>query len=207
MCASISVVFNIWGDPLHILSVQLSLFWSLVLWALAILVSLYFQGEFLLLNLGNLWCSPTVPFLVKWSGNSKHWAEVMVRLTLFVSHLSGITVFLLSDIKCRRSHFSRIFVWFFSLVISGRTNSVLFYSFWPEANLKLVCYWFFNLGSPLLLLHLCPLLLKSETHEHFTEFYVGISIIFIFLILVLSNRPIKLSVVSREISNSGSVAF
>lgn len=147
----------------------------------------------------------SLPYKMVWKLKALSWGD---GKTHFVSHLSGITVFLLSDIQCLRSHFSRIFVCFFSLVISGRTNSVLFYSFWPEANLKLVCYWFFNLGSPLLLLpHLCPLLLKSETHEHFTEFYVEITIIFIFLILVLSNWPIILSVVSREISNSGSVAF
>lgn len=36
-----------------------------------------------------------------------------------------------------------------------------FYSFWPEAKVELVCYWFFDFGSPpLLFLHLLSLTLK-----------------------------------------------
>lgn len=61
--------------------------------------------------------------------------------------------------------------------------------------LTLVLLLFFSCTS-------CPLLLKSEKHEYLTEFYVETSIIFIFLFLVLSYWPIKLSVVSKESSNS-----
>lgn len=125
VCINQCCVQHLRGPSAHSV-VQLSLFWSLGLWTLAIFVSLHSNGEFLLLNLGNLWCSPTVPLPYKmvWKLKALSWGDGKTH-TICFPPLRDHFFFCYLIYSVLKVIF-HVFFSFIFLVISGRkANSLL----------------------------------------------------------------------------------